>query len=176
VRRQGLRRRLHGGLLRHLVTIARDAAGENPALAEMFQLPASNATHKAFQTLARKMLEQGQAQKELFAKHGLADKLLDDLAAAVDEFDASVAETNEGKQGHVLARAELDTVSDEVINLVGMLDGLNRYRFDRDPQLLAAWESAKHVVTGPQAKASEEKPAPPAGPAQAGPEEVKPAA
>jgi hypothetical protein len=176
VRRQGLRRRLHGGLLRHLVTIAQDAAAESPALTEMFQLPPANATHRTFQTLARKMLEQGQAQKELFAKHGLADKLLDDLAAAVDEFDASVAETNEGKQGHVLARAELDTVSDEVINLVGMLDGLNRYRFDRDPQLLAAWESAKHVVTGPQAKASEEKPAPPAGPAQAGPEEVKPAA
>ena len=63
-----------------------------------------------------------------------------------------------------------------MIKLVGMLDGLNRYRFDRDPHLLAVWESAKHVVTGPQAKASEEKPAPPAGPAQAGPEEVKPAA
>jgi hypothetical protein len=171
VRRQELRRRLHRGLLRHLVTIARDAAGENRALAEMFQLPASNATHKAFQTLARKMLEQGQAQKELLAKHGLADKLLDDLSAAVDEFDGSVAETNGGRQDHVLAGAELDTVSDEVMKLVGMLDGLNRYRFDRDPQLLVAWESARHVVTGPQ---SEEKDQQPAAPAQPG--EVKPAA
>jgi hypothetical protein len=113
VRRQELRRRLHGGLLRHLVTIAQDAAAENRALTEMFQLPASNATHKAFQTLARKMLEQGQEQKELLAKHGLADKLLEDLSAAVNEFDASVAETIEGRQDHVLARAELDTVSDE---------------------------------------------------------------
>ena len=170
VRRQALRRRLHGGLLRHLVTIAQDAAGEDPGLTEMFQLPASNATHKAFQTLARKMLEQGQAQKELLAKHGLADTLLADLSAAVDEFDASVAETNEGLQGHVLARAELDTVSDEVMKLVGMLDGLNRYRFDRDPQLLVAWESAKHVVTGPQGTAETQ----PGTPGEPG--EVKPAA
>jgi hypothetical protein len=95
------------------------------------RLPAANATNKAFQTLARKMLEQGRDQQELLARHGLADKLLDDLAAAVNEFGASV-ETNGGKQHHVLARAELDDLSDEVMRLVGMLDGLNRYRSERD--------------------------------------------
>ena len=175
VRRQELRRRLHGGLLRHLVTIAEDAASEDPAITEMFTLPPANATNHAFQTLARKMLEQGQAQKELLAKHGLAEKLLDDLTAAVAEFDASVAETNEGLQDHVLARAEMDKLSAEVKQLVGMLDGLNRYRFDRDPQLLAAWESAKRVTSGPVTE-KVENPDAPAGPVQAGPGEVKPAA
>jgi hypothetical protein len=175
VRRQELRRRLHGGLLRHLVTIAADAASEDAALTEKFVLPPSNATHKAFQTLARKMLEQGQAQKELLAKHGLADRLLDDLGAAVNEFDASVAETNGGRQDHVLARAEMDALGDEVMRLVGMLDGLNRYRFERDRQLLVAWKSARHVVTGPQG-GTEENPEPSPGPVQAGPGEVKPAA
>ena len=166
---------MHSGLLRHLVTIAADAASENPALTEMFRLPAANATNKAFQTLARKMLEQGQAQKELLAKHGLAEKLLDDLTAAVAEFDASVAETNEGLQDHVLARAEMDKVSAEVMLLVGMLDGLNRYRFERDPQLLEAWESAKRV-TGGSSSEKEENPGTSTGPVQAGPGEVKPAA
>ena len=112
------------------------------------------------------MLEQGQAQRELLAKHELADRLLEDLAAAVDQFDASVAETNEGRRGHVGARAELDAVSDEVMQLVEMLDGLNRYRFGREAELLAAWERARHVV-GPRAEGKEEPP--PAG-------EVKPAA
>jgi hypothetical protein len=124
VRRKELRRRLHGGLRRHLVTVAADAASENQALMEVFRLPAANATNKAFQTLARKMLEQGQAQKELLAKHGLADRRLDDLGTAVNEFDASVAETNRGRQDHVLARAEMDALGDEVMRLVGMLDGL----------------------------------------------------
>jgi hypothetical protein len=173
VRRQELRRRLHGGLLRHLVTVAADAASENPALTAMFQLPKSNATNKAFQTLARKMLEQGQAQQELLAKHGLADRLLDDLDAAVNEFDASVAETNGGRQDHVLARAEMDTLGAEVMRLVGMLDGLNRYRFERDRQLLVAWESARHVVTGPLGQEAQEPQAAPAPGLQA---EVKPAA
>jgi hypothetical protein len=60
--------------------------------------------------------------------------------------DASVAETNEGRRGHIGARAELDAVSDEVMQLVGMLDGLNRYRFGRDAEMLAAWESARSAT------------------------------
>ena len=158
------------------MTIAADAAEESPALREMFQLPRSNATNSAYRTLARKMLEQGQAQKELLAKHGLADKLLEDLAAAVDEFDASVAETSEAKQDHVLARAELEQLAAEVTQIVGMLDGINRYRFERQPELLVAWESAKHVVVGPR---GEEKVNPPAGPSEVGASgagEVQPAA
>jgi hypothetical protein len=120
------------------------------------------------------MLAQCQSQKELLCRHGLADHLLDDQAAAVAQFEASVAETNEGRQDHVLARAELERVSEEGMQLVGMLDGLNRYRFAREPQLLRAWESARHVATGPQA---EQKAITPSRvPAPAGPGEAEPAA
>jgi hypothetical protein len=41
-------------------------------------------------------------------------------------------------------------VSSEIMLLVGMLDGLNRYRFAGNAELLAAWESARKVVTGPR--------------------------
>ena len=157
LRRKELRRRLNGGLLRHLVTIAGSAAEEKPELVEKYRLPSGNASNKLFRTVARKMLDQGVAEKELLVKHGLSTTLLDDLSAAIDEFDASVAETSGGTLDHVLARAELETLSDEVMRLVGMLDGINRYRFERDPQLLVAWKTAKHVVSGPQAE--EVKPA-----------------
>jgi len=59
------------------------------------------------------------------------------------------------------------------MRLVGMLDGINRYRFERDPQLLVAWKTAKHVVSGPQAETAAE-PAP--SPDQPAAGEVKPAA
>ena len=157
VRRKDIRRRLHAGLLRHLVTIAQDAAVEKPELTEKFQLPPVTASNKAFQTVARKLLEQGKAEQELLLKHGLGSKLLEDLSAAVDEFDASVAETNSGLQGHILARAELDSLSEEVMLLVGMLDGINQYRFEKEPEVLVAWESAKHVVSGPQVEASKRR-------------------
>jgi hypothetical protein len=175
VRRRDVRRRLREKLLRHLVTIAEDAAVEKPELREKFHVPGHSLSTARFQTFARKMLEQGQAEKELLVKHGLTTTLLDDLAAAVAEFDASVEETNGGLQDHVLAGAELRKVSDEVLQLVSMMDGINRYRFEKEPQLQAAWETAKHVRTGPQAE-KVENPGAPTGPVQAGPEEVKPAA
>ncbi len=68
----------------------------------------------------------------------------------MDEFDASVVESNEGRRDHVGARAELKAVSDELMQLVEMLDGLNRYRFCGNAELMAAWESARNVVTGPR--------------------------
>jgi hypothetical protein len=176
VRRREVRRRLREGLLRHLVTIGQDAAAEQPQLLEMFRLPPHNITNSSFQNLSRKLLEQGVAQKELLVKHGLSDTLLDDLTGAVGEFDASVAETNGGLNNHVLAGAELRRVSDEITQLVAMMDGVNRYRFEREPQLLVAWESAKHVVTGPLT-AEEKKSEPPGVPVEpAQPGEVKPAA
>ena len=55
-----------------------------------------------------------------------------------------------------------------------MIDGINRYRFKDQPELLAAWKSARHVVAGPQA-AKDEGPGS-SGPAPTGPGEVKPAA
>jgi hypothetical protein len=175
VHRREVRQRLRDGLLRHLVTVAEDAASEKPELLEKFVIPARHLSTARFQTLARTMLEQGKAEQELLVKHGLTATLLDDLAATIGEFDASVSMTVQGKQDHVLARKEMHRVSEEVLLLVSMMDGINRYRFQRDPQLLAAWKSAKHVVTGPQA-AKVENPETPAGPVQGGPGEVKPAA
>jgi hypothetical protein len=134
----------------HLVTVAALAAAEQPGLAEHFELSPGNASNEAFRTHAHKMLEQGQAQKELLARHGLADKLLEDLAAAVGDLDESVEESNEGRRDHVGARADLKAVSDEVIKVVQMLDGLNRYRFSGNAELLAAWESARKVMVGPR--------------------------
>ena len=166
VRRKALRRRLHHELLRHLVTVADIAAGEQPGLAERYALPNGHESNETFRTLARRLLEQGQAEKDVLGKHGLADKLLEDLAAAVEEFDGSVMQSNEGRRGHVGAVAELQAVSDEVMQLVEMLDGLNRYRLAGNAELLAAWESARNVVA--EARAAE-LPEPTAG-------DVRPAA
>lgn len=58
------------------------------------------------------------------------------------------------------------------MQLVEIMDGMNRYRFADQPELLAAWETARHVVTGPRTaeeQAEEEPTSPESG-------EVKPAA
>ncbi len=174
MRRKDIRRRLHDGLLRHLVTVANAAAEEQPELTQEFRMPSINASHMVYRTVARTLLDKGVAQRELLVKHGLGETLLDDLRQAVDELDASVEETVESKQRHILARSELRTLSDEVMQLVGILDGINRYRFAREPQLLAAWDRAKHVVGTPVVEAEPTTPEEPAGPAApTGPEAAK---
>jgi hypothetical protein len=58
------------------------------------------------------------------------------------------------------------TVSAGVQRLVGLLDGLNRYRFGSSAELWAGWQSARKVQAGPVVS---DEAAPVAG-------EVKPAA
>lgn len=138
MRRRALRRTLHHELLRHLVTVAEVAAREEPALAERFPMPSTNVANQVFRTAAHALLAQGQATRELLARHGLADTLLDDLAAAVEQYGAAVDEANAGRRDHVGARADLSAVSAEILALVELLDGLNRYRFRTDPARQAA--------------------------------------
>lgn len=179
VQRADLRRRLQGGLLRHLVTAAEDVGEVAPEVAEKFRIPKANAPHAAFRARTIEMLGQARANQELLVKHGLSASLLDELETGIKEFDASLQETDDGKQSHVAARAEMKELSDEITRLVGMLDGFNRYRFHREPELIVAWASAKHVMTGPQAKdEASTAPATPAVPGSSAGQtgEVKPAA
>lgn len=176
-RRRELRRRIRDELLPHLVMTGAAAAREKPGLVDWFRLPAGNANHEKFQTDARRLLERGTAERELLVKHGLAESLLDDLAAAITEFERSVVESAEALRQHVGASAELEKVAGEVMAIVDVLDGLNRYRFGSDGELAAAWASARRVVGMPRGPESD------TGPVAAGPpvgggggSEVEPAA
>jgi hypothetical protein len=158
---------------------------EDPGMVAEFDLPAGNETTEVFRAFAHRMLDHGQARKELLVKHGLTDTLLDDFTAALAEFDEAVDASSEGRREQVGARAELRAVSDELIVLVDLLDGLNRYRFSGNAELQAAWASARKVVAGPRvAEVPDEVPqaavpqaaVPPAGPSQAASGDVRPAA
>jgi hypothetical protein len=148
-RRKDIRRKLQRGLLRYVVHSAGDADTERAGLAEKFRLPSTSATNAAFRAAAIKLLEEGRANQELLVKHGLSATLLDELDATIKQFDASLEESDDGKQAHVAARAEMKELSDEIVRIVAILDGFNQYRFQNDPELIVAWESARHVVTTP---------------------------
>lgn len=174
VRRKDVRRRLQRGVIPHIVKAAQDAGTEAPAVGETFKLPSWNATSASFRAAAIKLLEDGRANQELLIKHGLSATMLDELEAGIKQFDESLQEGDVGKQSHVAARAEMETLTDEISRLVGMLDGFNRNRFHHDPELIVAWESARHVVRGPQAKEAE--PATPVAPTTPAPTGLEPAA
>ena len=104
-------------------------------------------------------------------RYGLAESVLNNLLETLDQFDAAVESGATGRHTHVGASAQLQEVADEIFQIVGVMDGLNRYRFMSDSELLAAWESASAVVATPK---SAPKPGPDTAPPTGG--EIRPAA
>lgn len=156
--RKAIRKDIQDHLLPALIEVAGDVAKVEPTLAGRFRLPALNAAKLAFVTSARGMVAEAKANEELFLKHGLEPTLLAELAKAVDEFEAWQEEAHAGKRDHTGARAELVEVMAEIMELIHLLDGLNRYRFRSDSEKMAAWKSARNVFGPKKAKVPETVP------------------
>ena len=58
----------------------------------------------------------------------------------------STANTREGRRNHVGASADLKTVAAEIKEQVRVLDGLVRFRFGENAELMGAWASARNVL------------------------------
>ena len=127
---------------------------------------------QAFITAARRMLEKATAPKEL----------LDDLTAALGEFEKTLEASRAGRRRNMGPTRNLLAVTDQIVEQVRVLDGLVRYRFRDDAELIGAWTNARNpslrsgqAVRGPFR--SPVKPAAGEGETPAGgPEVVKPAA
>lgn len=173
LQREKLRRGLQTEILKYLVAVGAIAAKENTALLAQFKLPSTSVSNQAFITTARRMLAQANAQKELLVSQGMSATLLDDLTAALGELEKTLEATRAGRRDHVGASADLQAVTKEIAEQVQVLDGLVRYRFKGNAELMAAWASVRNVV-GPFK--SQAEPGQGETPAGSGPDVVKPAA
>jgi len=170
-RKRDLRRSIRQRQLVHVARAAQRAAREVPGLAQKFALAREPIPYLTFRTLASTIVAEAQKQKELLVKHGLVERVLDSLTEELKEFDQVMGEGAEGRRMHIGAGVELDVVADEVVEIVRVIDGLNRFRFAGDPDLFAAWRAASNVVGPPKAA---EKTTGPAAPPAGG--EIQPAA
>jgi hypothetical protein len=174
VRKRDLRRSMRRAHLDHLASVAQAASREAPELAQKFVLPRRANTYLAFRTAARAMEAEALSYKELLVKYGLAEPVLEALGQALSEFDAVVEQGSRGRLAHVGASAELDTVVDEIVQVVKVMDGLNRFRFANNPEETAAWESASNPFGAPRSAAIKPISTPAQPPAGSG--EIEPAA
>ena len=170
-RKKELRRSMKQAQLGHLVSVAVAASREVPELDQKFLLPQTTFSYRAFRTAARGIEAEAQNRKELLVKHGLSETVLQGLTESLDEFDAMMKQGSDSRIAHVGASFELDDVADEVVQVVKVMNGLNRFRF-RGGELLASWQSASSVVATP--RSPEEKAGAPVNPPATG--EVRPAA
>jgi hypothetical protein len=136
-------RRTH---LPHLSRVVELAAEEKPELAPAVRQPPDSRTVRGFRTTAGAFVATAEANQELLVKHGMALPVLNDLVGMLDRFDQTVMLKLEGRRQHVGATAELESVADEIVQVVQVMDGYQRLRFAQDPDRLAAWESASSVM------------------------------
>lgn len=100
-----------------------------------FRFP-RNVSHQAFLATARRMLEKATTVKDQLVSEGMSASLLDDLTAALAEFENTLEAWRTGRREHVGASADLEAVSAEIIERVRLLDGLVRYRLGDNAELM----------------------------------------
>ena len=144
--RKGIRRALQSKLLLYLRALGGLGDPENGEAAVQFQVPPSNASHLALLTAGRDMLEKATGQKDVLLSRGMPPTLLDDLAGALGGLEKTIESTRAGRRDHVGASADLQTVAAEIKKQVRALDGMVRYRFGDNAELMGAWRSARNVL------------------------------
>ena len=144
--RQEIRRVLQPKILGYLSVVGAVAATKNAELAEQFRMPPLNATHQALLTMSRAILEKATAQKELLASLGMSEHVLDELAAALGQYEQTLEATHAGRREHVGARVDLQTVAADISKQLRLLDKVVRYRLGDNAELMGAWESARNVA------------------------------
>ena len=141
-----VRHELQTKLLLYLRAVGELAAQEDAQLVDQFRLPPSNASNQALVEAARGMLGRATEHKDALLKHGMSPALVDALADAVSEFEQSLEASREGRRGHVGASTDLQAVAKQIKAQIRVLDGLVRFRFGDQPQLMGAWASARNVL------------------------------
>lgn len=144
-RRRKLIRRNVQGRLRHLARVADVASKATPALAGKYVPAQYNTPNQMFIATARRMLADATADQAQLMPAGLGTTSLAELGTAIAEFDAAGGAADDARGEHVGARAKLEALVAETLELLRVLDGLNAVRLVSAPDLLAEWKSARNV-------------------------------
>jgi hypothetical protein len=168
--RQALEAELRSTHLPHLARVGASATQEQPEVGPTYRLKSTARTVRGFLTAVSTMAEAARGQRELLARHGLQDTVMDDLTVKVAAYEDAVRQSAEGQRQHIGATADLRAVGEEIVRVVQVMDGFQRLRFAKNPERLAAWVSASSVRATP-------RPAEPTQPQPSvAPEPVRPAA
>ncbi|NOT08885.1 MAG: hypothetical protein HOP28_11840 [Gemmatimonadales bacterium] len=167
-RRQRIRRVIHSQLLRYIVALGDAAAFQEGGPEPQLRLPDGSLPHQDFLTSAKLLLEKAEANRDLLASVGLSPTMLEDLGKQINAFEAETAALVLARREHILARAELVRMADELAASVAILDGINRYRYGNDPDTAAAWQTIRTIhgqvrPTAPPPAGSEGPPPEPGG-------------
>ncbi|PYO92706.1 MAG: hypothetical protein DMD62_12360 [Gemmatimonadetes bacterium] len=143
--RKELRRIVHFQLLKYLVAVGSVAGKARGELAAQFRLPRVTANNQAFLTAVKVLAAAAEQQRDVLVAGGMAPALLEELQQKLAEFETASEEARAWRLSHIGARADLDKIAGELMDQVRVLDGINRWRFAKDPDLMEEWDAARHL-------------------------------
>src|ERR1041385_8974439 len=126
------------------------------------KLPPQDGSHQAFLAAARDMVAEAADHRDLLVKHGMTESMLDDLGLALNQYEQATETAFGATRERIGARSQLHAIAAVLTDLVRLLNGLNRYRFRDQPELLDAWTSAINLL-GPSRGGPKPGTEPPAG-------------
>ena len=144
-RRKELRRIVHFQLLKYLVAVGNVAGKTRGELATQFRLPSVSANNQAFLTSVKALVAAAEQQRDVLVAAGMAPALLEELQQMLAAFETASEEARAKKLSHIGARADLDQIAGTLMDELRVLDGINRWRFAKDPEVMAEWVAARHL-------------------------------
>jgi hypothetical protein len=148
--RRELRRLLHAQLVHYLVAVGSFAAKDQAVVSAQFKLPDINATNSSFLTSVKALLAAAEGQRDLLAKAGMDQASLETLGRMVADFESASEVARTARRDHIGARVDLELISAQLAEEVKLLDGITRYRFGNDPDVMAEWKAARLVLGVPR--------------------------
>ncbi|HEX7999480.1 MAG TPA: hypothetical protein VF528_13925 [Pyrinomonadaceae bacterium] len=147
--------------MRAIRDTAKAMEAEIPGVSDKFRVPTKNGS-EALINAARAFVTTATPLKAEFVQREMPDTFLEDLTAAINEFESANNSFNLSMGRRVGATAGLKNAFVRSTRLKRELNPmvLNKYR--DDPASLAEWKSAIHVEAAPKQKVKKEQPSSPA--------------
>lgn len=145
-RRKELRHIIQFQRLRYLTAVGSVVATDRAELAVKFKLPTGSVSNSSFVTAVKALIVVAEGQKELLVEEGMSATLLDELTKMVAEFEIILEAVRTARREHIGARADLEVITFELQKVVKVLDGITRYRFGMNPEMMAEWGAVKNVL------------------------------
>jgi hypothetical protein len=149
-----LRSTLYAEHLQPISRVARDVFGAT-GMDKAFRMPKTAKVNQKLIAAAGAMAEAAEKSKDLFLKHGLPQDFIEQLKASAASLGVARIAKTESNRRRVTATAALNEQFKRGRKAVRLLNAILQPRLAKDPELLAAWRSAKRVGPTTASGASE---------------------
>ena len=139
-----LRARLYTEHMTPISRVAREVFGAT-GMDRAFLMPRRATVNQVLLAAAGFMAEAAAKWKDVFLQHGLPQDFIEQLTSATSALEEARNARTESARQRVTATASLNDLLKRGRRAVRMLDAILRPRLVKDPELLAAWQSAKRV-------------------------------